>query len=53
MSLPEVVTAAFARAGRAAPDPERVDQIGYSADEVQLIDAEVKRRRVPDQWDRA
>ena len=53
MSLPEVVVEAFARAGRMPPSPERVDRVGYSADEARLIDAEVKRRRAPDQWDRA
>ena len=53
MSLPEVVVAAFAAAGREAPAPERVDRIGYSAEESRLIDAEVKKRRTPDAWDRA
>lgn len=53
MSLPEVVIAAFEAAGREAPAPERVDQLGYSAEESRLIDAEVKRRRMPDAWDRA
>jgi hypothetical protein len=53
VTLPEVVVAAFQAAGREAPTPERVDRVGYSAEESRLIDAEARKRRVPDAWDRA
>lgn len=46
--LPEIVLAAFERAGKHAPEPERVDRIGYSAEESHVIEAEVERRRGPE-----
>lgn len=43
--LPEVVIAAFTRKKLPIPDSERVDRVGYSAQEIEVIESELARRR--------
>ena len=43
--LPEIVRAAFASAKQDPPDPMRVDRVGYSAAEAEIVEKEKRRRR--------
>lgn len=46
--LPEIVVTAFHRAGRPLPELDRVDRVGYSAEEVRDIERELARRHRED-----